>query len=168
MARERILIVDDEKDIFKLVRYNLDRNGYQVDVATSGEEALAKARGKLPDLIILNLMLPGVDGIEVCRKLKSDVKTQRIPIVMLTAKPADADVVSGLELGAEDYVAKPFSPRVLIARVRRILHRAISQDLERPPITIVDLTIDPARRAVLIRGAPVHNNPARALTLIHR
>jgi two-component system phosphate regulon response regulator PhoB len=156
MSRERILVVDDEKDILELVRYSLDRNGYQIETATSGEEALAKTRRRIPDLIILDLMLPGIDGLEVCRRLKSDGKTERVPIIMLTAKSEEADVVTGLELGAEDYVTKPFSPRVLTARVRRILHRAVSQDLERPPIKIRELTIDPARREVLVGGKPVH------------
>jgi len=156
MSRERILVVDDEKDILELVRYSLDRNGYQIEMAISGEGALAKTRRKIPDLIILDLMLPGIDGLEVCRRLKSDGKTERVPIIMLTAKSEEADVVTGLELGAEDYVTKPFSPRVLIARVRRLLRRAVSQDLERPAITIGDLRIDPARRQVIVRENPIH------------
>ncbi len=155
MANESILIVDDEEDVLELVRYNLDKNGYKIITATSGEEAIDKARGKTPDLIILDLMLPGIDGLEVCKKLKSDVKTERIPIIMLTAKGEESDIVTGLELGADDYVTKPFSPKVLTARIRRILHRTISRDLERPPIKIRDLTIHPARREVLVKGKPV-------------
>ena len=111
MANERILIVDDEEDILELVRYNLDKNGYKVITATSGEQAIIEAGGKTPDLIILDLMLPDIDGLEVCRKLKSDVKTERIPIIMLSAKGEETDIVTGLELGADDYVTKPFSPR---------------------------------------------------------
>jgi two-component system phosphate regulon response regulator PhoB len=156
MANESVLIVDDEEDVIELVRYNLDRSGYRVEAANSGEEALAKARGKLPDLVILDLMLPGMDGIEVCRKLKSDVKTEGVPILMLTAKGEEADIVAGLELGADDYVTKPFSPKVLMARVRRILHRAVSRDMEKPPLKVHDLTIDPGRRELLVKGKRVN------------
>jgi len=155
MAKENILIVDDEEDVLELVRYNLDKNGYSTETATMGEEALTKARAKLPDLVILDLMLPGIDGLEVCRKLKSDTKTQHIPVIMLTAKGEEADIVTGLELGADDYVTKPFSPKVLVARVRRILHRTIARDLEKAPVKIHELTIDPARRQVLIKNKPV-------------
>lgn len=156
MANEHILIVDDEEDVLELVQYNLDRSGYHVETAGSGEQALIKTRKKLPDLIILDLMLPGIDGLEVCKQLKSHVKTEGIPIIMLTAKGEEADIVTGLELGADDYVTKPFSPKVLVARVRRLLHRAISRDLERPALRIRDLTIDPGRREVLVKGKPVH------------
>ncbi|MBU1260543.1 MAG: response regulator [Planctomycetes bacterium] len=155
MAKENILIVDDEEDVLELVRYNLDKNGYKIETATTGEEALKKARAKLPDLLILDLMLPGIDGLEVCKKLKSDSKTQNIPIIMLTAKGEESDIVTGLELGADDYVTKPFSPKVLVARVRRILQRALTRDLEKTPVKIHELTIDPARRQVLIKGKPV-------------
>jgi two-component system alkaline phosphatase synthesis response regulator PhoP len=155
MAKENILIVDDEEDVLELVRYNLDKNGYKTEIATTGESALTKARAKLPDLIVLDLMLPGIDGLEVCKKLKSETKTQNIPIIMLTAKGEETDIVSGLELGADDYVTKPFSPKVLLARIRRILHRAITRDLEQKPVKIHELTIDPARREVLIKNKPV-------------
>ena len=156
MANERILIVDDEEDVLELVQYNLERSGYHVETAISGEQALTKTKKKTPDLIILDLMLPGMDGLEVCKKLKSDVKTEGVPIIMLTAKGEEADIVTGLELGADDYVTKPFSPKVLVARVRRLLHRTVSRDLERPPMRIKDLTIDPGRREVLVKGKPVH------------
>jgi two-component system alkaline phosphatase synthesis response regulator PhoP len=156
MANERILIVDDEEDVLELVRYHLDKNGYKVDTAASGEEAISEARKKSPDLIILDLMLPGIDGLEVCKKLKSDLKTEPIPIIMLTAKGEESDIVTGLELGAEDYLTKPFSPKVLIARIRRILHRSVSRDLERPPIKIRDLIIDPGRREVHAKGKQVN------------
>jgi len=155
MAKENILIVDDEEDVLELVRYNLDKNGYRTETATTGEEALAKAMAKLPDLVILDLMLPGIDGLGVCKKLKNDTKTQNIPIIMLTAKGEDIDIVTGLELGADDYVTKPFSPKVLVARVRKILHRAIARDLEKASVKIYELTIDPARREVLIKNKPV-------------
>ena len=118
-----VLVVDDERDILELVKYNLDKEGYAVTVVATGEDALAATRTKMPDLIVLDLMLPGVDGLEVCRRLKGDATTRRHPIVMLTAKGSEADVVAGLELGAADYVTKPFSPRVLTARIRAVLRR---------------------------------------------
>jgi two-component system phosphate regulon response regulator PhoB len=155
MAKENILIVDDEEDVLELVRYNLDKEGYRIETASTGEDALTKARAKLPDLVILDLMLPGIDGLEVCRKLKSEVKTEHVPIIMLTAKGEESDIVTGLELGADDYVTKPFSPKVLVARVRRVLHRTIARDLEKAPLKIHDLTIDPGRRQVLIKNKPV-------------
>ncbi len=155
MPKENILIVDDEEDVLELVRFNLDKNGYKTITSISGEDALAKARSKLPDLVILDLMLPGIDGLEVCKKLKNDTATENIPIIMLTAKGEETDIVTGLELGADDYIAKPFSPKVLIARVRRILHRTIARDLEKAPLKIHEITIDPARRQVLIKGKSV-------------
>ena len=155
MAKENILIVDDEEDVLELVRYNLSKNGYGVETATTGEEALAKARAKLPDLVILDLMLPNIDGLEVCKSLKNDSKTQNIPIIMLSAKGEESDIVTGLELGADDYVTKPFSPKILVARVRRILHRVTARGLEKAAIKIHELTIDPARRQVLIKDKPV-------------
>jgi len=155
MAKESILIVDDEEDVLELIRFNLDKNGYKVETAVTGEKALTEARAKLPDLVILDLMLPGIDGLGVCKRLKSDVRTEHIPIIMLTAKGEESDIVTGLELGADDYVTKPFSPKVLIARVRRILHRTIARDLEKAPLKIHELIIDPARRQVLIGNKPV-------------
>ncbi|MHB9068818.1 MAG: response regulator [Sedimentisphaerales bacterium] len=155
MANEKILIVDDEEDVLELVRYNLDKNGYKVETAATGEQALAKARAKLPDLIILDLMLPGIDGLDVCKKLKNDTKTQNIPVIMLTAKGEETDIVTGLELGADDYVTKPFSPKVLVARIRRVLQRPIARDLEKASVKIHQMTIDPSRRQVLIKNKPV-------------
>ncbi len=155
MAKENILIVDDEEDVLELLRYNLEKNGYRIEAAVSGEEAITKARAKLPDLIILDLMLPGIDGLEVCKKLKGDTKTENIPVIMLTAKGEESDIITGLELGAEDYITKPFSPKVLIARVRRILQRAVARDLEKTPVKVHELVIDPSRRQVLIKNKPV-------------
>ena len=155
MAKENILIVDDEEDVLELVRFNLEKNGYKVETAVSGEEAIAKARTKLPDLIILDLMLPGIDGLEVCKKLKSDSKTENIPVIMLTAKIEEADIVTGLELGAQHYITKPFSPKVLVARVRRILQKTITHSLEKSPIKIHELTIDPARHEVLVKNKQI-------------
>ncbi|RLB08056.1 MAG: DNA-binding response regulator [Deltaproteobacteria bacterium] len=156
MSGERILVVDDEEDILELVRYNLAREGYQVISVTSGEEALKEARAGLPDLIILDLMLPGVDGLDVCRQLKNDTQTTHIPIVMLTAKGEETDIVIGLELGADDYVTKPFSPKVLLARVKAVLRRRKSEPVgERDVIKIGDLMIHPGRHEVLVKGKPI-------------
>ena len=133
MAKDLILVVDDEEDVLELVSYNLQKDNYRLVTALSGEEAIAKAISQRPNLIVLDLMLPGIDGLEVCRRLKSDEKTKDIPIIMATAKSEEADIVTGLELGADDYVTKPFSPKVLIARIRRSLSRqktkAITTDL---------------------------------------
>lgn len=152
MAQTKILVVDDEEDIRELVELNLAPEGYELLACDTGECALDTARTKLPDLIILDLMLPGIDGLEVCKKLKGDSKTKSIPILMLTAKAEDIDVVIGLELGAEDYVTKPFSGKVLVARVRRILRRAAQPIDGSEILQIQNLTIDPARHEVLIKG----------------
>ncbi len=156
MANERILVVDDEADIVELVEYNLSKNGYQVTCAETGEKALELAGDELPDLVVLDLMLPGMDGLEVCRRLKSDTRTQHIPIIMLTAKGEEADIVTGLELGAHDYVTKPFSPRVLVARVRAVLRRRAAPAAdEQAPIQIRDLAVHPGRHEVTVQGKPV-------------
>ncbi|MGD9301183.1 MAG: response regulator transcription factor [Desulfobacterales bacterium] len=156
MAKEKILIVEDEEDILELVRFNLAREGYQVAGTLSGEEALKKARTEAFDLIVLDLMLPGIDGLEVTKKLKANDKTWHIPIVMLTAKGEEADIVTGLELGADDYITKPFSPRILIARVRTALRRRISRsDDDTSVIQIHDLEIHPGRRSVLANDQPI-------------
>jgi len=152
MSKEKILIVDDEEDVLELVRFNLEREGYKIETAVSGEEALTTAKSRLPDLIILDLMLPGMDGLEVCKKLKTDAKTQSIPIIMLTAKSEDSDIITGLELGADDYITKPFSPKILTARIRRVLQRNIARDLEKSPIKLHELTIDPSRHEVLVKN----------------
>jgi two-component system phosphate regulon response regulator PhoB len=155
MSKATILIVDDEEDIRELVELNLAQEGYKVLSCETGEQALETAAYKLPDLIILDLMLPGIDGLEVCKKLKSNIKTENIPIIMLTAKGEETDIVTGLELGADDYVTKPFRGKVLVARVRRILRRSTERSEEAITIKIHDLTIDPARREVLVKGKPV-------------
>ena len=123
MAKERILVVDDEEDLLELVQYNLAKEGYRVTTVSTGEAALREVRTGMPDLMVLDLLLPNVDGLEVCKIVKSDPRTKHIPIVMLTAKGEDADHVTGLELGADDYITKPFSPRVLVARVKAVLRR---------------------------------------------
>ncbi len=158
MAGQKILVIEDEKDIAELVRYNLSREGYKVSNAYSGEEGLRTAATLLPDLILLDLMLPEIDGLQVCRTLKSDIRTQHIPVIMVTAKREELDVVTGLELGADDYITKPFSPRVLIARVRVALRRkdeTNTGDSEITPIRIHNLLIDPGRHQVLVDDTSV-------------
>ena len=154
MAGENILVVEDEEDVLELVRYNLARNGYKVDTAMSGEEALDKAARTLPDLIVLDLMLPAVDGLEVCRIVKNDARTQHIPVIMLTARGEEADIVAGLEIGADDYITKPFSPRVLIARVRAVLRRPPAKTAT-DVLTAGILEIDPGRHRVVVQGRRV-------------
>jgi len=156
MIKYKILIIDDEEDIMELIRYNLTKEGYLVEGVYCGEDALAKARSGMPDLIVLDLMLPGIDGLEVCKLLKANAKTSHIPIIMLTAKGEDADIVTGLEVGADDYVTKPFSPRVLIARIRAALRKQRrGESANTPTITIHNLTIHPAQHQVLVDGEPV-------------
>jgi two-component system phosphate regulon response regulator PhoB len=156
MANESVLVVDDEDDILELVGYNLEKEGYRVESAASGEAALKSARANPPDLVVLDLMLPGVGGLEVCKILKNDERTSQVPIVMLTAKGEEADIVTGLELGADDYVTKPFSPRVLLARIRAVLRRrAAAQPDESTPVTVGELSIHPGRHEVLVQGEPV-------------
>jgi two-component system, OmpR family, alkaline phosphatase synthesis response regulator PhoP len=156
MPKERILVVDDEEDILELVRFNLAREGYDVVVAASGEKAIDIARKELPHLIVLDLMLPGIDGLEVTRILKNNPETRGIPIVMLTAKGEEPDIVAGLELGADDYVAKPFSPRILLARVRAVLRRKHNEAPDASDVVkIHNLIIHPGRREVLVNGKNV-------------
>lgn len=156
MATERILVVDDEEDLLELIHFNLTKEGYRVATVATGEAAIQEARSLLPDLIVLDLLLPKVDGLEVCRTLKGDAKTAHIPIVMLTAKSEEADVVAGLELGADDYITKPFSPRVLLARLRSVLRRRGQRDIDDPTaIHIHDLMIHPGRHEVLVGAEPV-------------
>ncbi|MGO9567432.1 MAG: response regulator [Desulfomonilaceae bacterium] len=153
MLKQKILVVDDEEDILELIRYNLAKEGYRVACVTSGEQALREAKEGAPDLILLDLMLPGLDGLDVCRRLKSDPVTSIIPIIMLTAKGEDADIVTGLELGAEDYVTKPFSPRVLLARLRACLRRKTQEETDETAVLrIGDLAINPSRHEVLVKG----------------
>ncbi|MEW6386642.1 MAG: response regulator transcription factor [Thermodesulfobacteriota bacterium] len=156
MAKEQILVVEDDADILQLLKYNLAKEGYQVTGVVSGEEALKAVKSSEPDLILLDLMLPGIDGLEVCRKLKREARTSRIPIIMLTAKGEEADIVTGLELGAEDYITKPFSPRVMLARVRTVLRRREAPPLaEGAPLKIQDLVIHPGHHEVLVAGRTV-------------
>lgn len=151
--RKTILVVEDEEDILELVEYNLAKSGFAVTTVTSGEEALASIRSRLPDLVLLDLMLPGIDGLEVCKILKTDPEMQSIPVVMLTAKGEESDIVTGLELGADDYITKPFSPKVLIARVRTVLRRRTREKVDESSVLrIHDLYIHPGRHEVLVAG----------------
>ena len=156
MAKAHILAVDDEEDILELVRFNLAREGYQVTCTASGEKALKIARSESPDLVLLDLMLPGIDGLEVAKILKNDTRSRHIPIVMLTAKGEEADIVTGLELGADDYIPKPFSPRVMVARVKAVLRRKAKEPVEEASVIKVhDLVIHPGRHEVLVEGKAV-------------
>jgi two-component system alkaline phosphatase synthesis response regulator PhoP len=166
MTGSRILIIEDDSDIIELLEYNLTREGYRVEAARSGEDGLQRAQSSPPDLIILDLMLPGTNGLEVCRALKKETRTDRIPVVMLTAKSDEADIVAGLELGADDYITKPFSPRVLLARLRAVMRRreAGSPD-DAAVIHIHELVINPGRHEVLVgnRGITLTNTEFRLL-----
>jgi two-component system phosphate regulon response regulator PhoB len=163
MIKKSVLVVEDEEDIRELVSYHLLKEGYQVAGVSSGEEALATAEAQPPDLILLDLMLPGVDGLTVCQRLRSSPRTESVPIVMLTAKGEESDIVGGLNLGANDYVTKPFSPKVLLARVRAVLRRMpgvplddADDDLDgEEVISIHELTIHPGRHEVLVADEPV-------------
>jgi two-component system, OmpR family, alkaline phosphatase synthesis response regulator PhoP len=151
--RPKILVVDDEEDILHLVEYTLGRNGFQVTCVMTGEDAIKTARAQQPDALVLDLMLPGSDGLEVCRVLKNDPKTKGTPILMLSAKGEESDVVAGLEMGADDYVAKPFSPKVLVARLKAVLRRKAAPAAdEAGALKIQNLVIHPGRHEVLVDG----------------
>jgi two-component system alkaline phosphatase synthesis response regulator PhoP len=156
MPKKKILVVDDEEDILELLKYNLSREGYQVLCTTSGEKTLNLVKTGIPDLIVLDLMLPGMDGLEVARRLKDNPHTKNVPIVMLTAKGEEADIVTGLELGADDYVTKPFSPRILLARVRAVLRRKGQESQDKTAVIQThNLVIHPGRREVRVNDDPV-------------
>ncbi|MBN1567607.1 MAG: response regulator [Acidobacteria bacterium] len=155
MGKGRILVIDDEKDLIELVRYNLEKEGFSIRSAQDGESGLAAAMKEIPDLIVVDLMLPGVDGLDVCRSLRLEKRTAHIPIIMLTAKAAESDRILGLELGADDYVTKPFSPRELIARIKAVLRRATAPQEPAEMIQRGKLTIDLARRAISCAGEPI-------------
>lgn len=155
-----ILVVDDEEPIQELLRFNLEKEGYLVCVAKDGQEALKHAKNDQPDLIVLDLMLPGMDGLEVCRKLRSNPKFQQIPIIMLTAKGEEIDKVLGLELGADDYMTKPFSPRELLARIKARLRHPNSQEVADARIIIHgELRVDVTGFRVHVRGEETELTP---------
>ena len=153
--KEKILIVEDEKDIVKMLDYNLKKEGFRTINASDGEDALDLANREHPDLILLDLMLPGIDGLEVCKTLKSDSKTKHIPIIMLTAKTQEADKIVGLELGADDYVTKPFSPRELIARIKAVLRRSKEKEELPEVLKIEELKMDFSKIQVYVKDKPV-------------
>lgn len=150
-----ILVVDDEADLVKLVSYNLKKEGFIVDSASDGENALTKIRKGKYDLLILDLMLPGIQGIELCRILRNDPKQSSLPIIMLTARGEEVDRILGLEMGADDYMTKPFSPRELIARVKAVLRRATEKPVHEKILKTGDIEIDRERYTVSIKGRPV-------------
>jgi len=166
--RETILVIEDEADILEVLQYNLAREGYRVLSSRDGEEGLERARRDSPDLVLLDLMLPGLDGLEVCRRLQADPVTSAIPVIMVTAKGEETDVVLGLQLGADDYVAKPFSPRELTARVKAVLRRGPLREVASDGRRIVrgGLVIDAERHRVSIDGEPAALT-ATELRLLH-
>jgi phosphate regulon transcriptional regulator PhoB len=151
----KVLVVDDEADLVELVSYNLKKEGFLVDSASDGEKALTKIRKGTYDLLILDLMLPGIQGMELCRILRNDPKTSVLPIIMLTAKGEEVDKILGLEMGADDYMAKPFSPRELVARVKAVLRRSKEKPVSEKLLKIGDLEIDRERYIVLVKTKPV-------------
>jgi two-component system phosphate regulon response regulator PhoB len=156
MAQASILVVDDEENLLKLIRYNLTKEGYTVRCAKSGEEALTASKSEVPDLVILDVMLPGMDGFDVCKCLKHEPRTANVPVIILTARDQEGDIVAGLELGADDYVTKPFSPRVLLARVKAALRRRSRQpEAHTAVLKLRDLVIHPGRHEVTVRGKSV-------------
>jgi two-component system phosphate regulon response regulator PhoB len=154
-VKAKILVVDDEPDVVDLVRYNLAQNGYEVETAADGAEALLKVKNAAPDLILLDLMLPEMSGLEVCKLLRRDAKTATIPIIMLTAKAAEIDRILGLELGADDYVTKPFSPRELVLRVKKRLEQKTDTAVDKDVFTFGPLMVDVSRHRVLVKGRRV-------------
>jgi len=179
MSKEKILVIEDEPDIGEVIQYNLSREGYWVSVITDGDDAYDQVLRESPDLVLLDLMLPGTGGLEICRRLKEDQVTRSVPIIMVTAKGEESDVVLGLGMGADDYVPKPFSPRELVARVRAVLRRGKLRGghANRQPIVREGVSIDSARHQVKIDGKQVPftatefrllhflaSNPGRAFT----
>ena len=161
MSKSTIVVVEDEEDIYEVVRYNLEKEGFHVHGAFSGEIAHKKITAHQPDLVLLDLMLPGISGLDLCRKLKQQDDTRQIPIIMVTAKTEDSDIVAGLELGAEDYITKPFSPRVLIARVRSVLRRQKIGVIDESNIINFDgILINPGQHKVSINDTRLDLTPS--------
>ncbi len=163
---QSILVVDDEPDIRRLVVLHLEREGFRCRTAGTGPGALREAKAAVPDLVVLDLMLPGLDGLEVCRRLRSEASTAGVPIIMLTAKADEVDRVVGLEVGADDYVVKPFSPKELVARVRAVLRRARPAEGTAPVLSAGPLTLDVARHVVTLHGRPLTLTP-KEFDLLH-
>ena len=154
MAGAKILIVEDDEDILEMIAYNLKKESYKVLTALDGEKAVLEAKKKQPDLIILDLMLPGIDGLDVCKTLKKDEATARIPIIMVTAKSQEVDKIVGLELGADDYITKPFSPKELLARIKAVLRRYKMPVIEKR-IVKGDLIVDKVKFKVIVFGKEI-------------
>jgi two-component system, OmpR family, phosphate regulon response regulator PhoB len=156
MAKERILVVEDEPDIAELLEYNLRRDGFQVEVVNDGADAVDRITDRAPDLVLLDLMLPGVDGLEICRALKQDTASREIPVIMVTARGEETDIVLGLGLGADDYITKPFSPREVLARVKAVLRRCRARSVTSTErVTHAGLVVDATRHEVLVDDDPV-------------
>lgn len=157
MSHPRVLAIEDEPDILTVLEYNLAREGFTVATASNGEDGVRAANREKPDIVLLDLLLPGLDGIEVCRQLKQDAATCNIPIIMLTAKGEESDVVLGLGMGADDYVTKPFSPKELMARIRAVLRRGTprSESDQTQRLDFEGVSIDPVRHEIRLDGKPV-------------
>lgn len=153
--KPKVLVVDDEPDVIELLEFNLRQAGFEVIAAESGPEALDKVRTRSPDALVLDLMLPEIDGLEICKRLRRDPATARLPILMLTARAAEVDRILGLEMGADDYLAKPFSPRELVLRVKKLLQRPVPPAGAPSRFQGGDLVLDVARHTVTVRGRPV-------------
>jgi two-component system phosphate regulon response regulator PhoB len=166
--QDRIVVIEDEADILEVLHYNLTREGYRVATSQDGEEGLERVRDEAPDLVLLDLMLPGLDGIEVCRRLKSDPVTASIPVIMVTAKGEETDIVLGLQMGADDYVTKPFSPRELTARVKAVLRRGQlkTEQAAGERVQRGGLVVDSVRHVVSVDGEPV-TVTATEMRLLH-
>lgn len=164
--KERILIIEDDKNISKLVAYNLEKAGFEPFTAFSGEDGLSRVRKLLPDLVLLDIMLPEMDGFEVCRLIKQDNKIKHIPVIMLTAKGEEVDKVVGLELGADDYVVKPFSPRELILRIKAILRRGKPEEAKKDVLSRGGLVIDLARHKITVNQKEVILTPMEFKLLV--
>jgi two-component system phosphate regulon response regulator PhoB len=159
MSQPKILVIEDEMDIRKLISFNLEKEGWNVIGCADGEEGLAKVESFRPDVVLLDLMLPGIDGMSVCRKIRENPESAETTIIMITAKGEEADIVIGLELGADDYIVKPFSPRVLVARIRALLRRSVQAEPEMNDssemIRLFNLIIHPGKREILVDENPV-------------
>jgi two-component system phosphate regulon response regulator PhoB len=156
MSRERIFVVEDEDDIRELISYNLAKNTFVPKVFSNGEDFLEQLENDECDLALLDLMLPGIDGLDICRKLKKNPKTEKIPVIMLTAKGEESDIITGLELGADDYIVKPFSPKVLIARIKAVLRRREqAAEIKKDNVFVHDIQIVPGRYEVIINDEKI-------------
>jgi two-component system phosphate regulon response regulator PhoB len=159
MTRPRILVIEDERQLTDVLRYNLERDGYEVTIAHEGQEGLRKAQAQLPDLVLLDLMLPGMDGLQVCRELRAGERTRRVPILILTAKSEETDQIVGFSMGADDYVTKPFSPKVLLQRVKALLRRVEAASESGDLIEHMGVRIDRVRHRATVEGRELELTP---------